>query len=351
MRSWPDLPLASAADHAACRQHLRAGSRSFHAAALLLPDTVRAPATALYAFCRVADDAVDLGTGAGLGGMRERLALAYAGRPLADPVDRAFADVVAEFAIPRALPEALFEGFAWDAAARRYEDLAALRAYAARVAGTVGVMMALLMGVRDPAVLARACDLGVAMQLSNIARDVAEDARAGRLYLPLAWLREAGIDPEAWLARPGPSPALAAVVQRLLDEADRLYRRSVAGIDRLPLACRPAIHAARLLYAEIGREVGRRGGDPFRGRAVVAWQRKLALLVLALLATPARGGDVAAPVLPEVAFLVAAALPEDAARAVPARSWWRVSDRVEWLVHLYGRLERREQLLRSTGRP
>ena len=217
MRSWPDLPLASAADHAACRQHLRAGSRSFHAAALLLPDAVRAPATALYAFCRVADDAVDLGTGdpgtgdpggsGGLGGMRERLALAYAGRPLADPVDRAFADVVAEFAIPRALPEALFEGFAWDAAARRYEDLAALRAYAARVAGTVGAMMALLMGVRDPAVLARACDLGVAMQLSNIARDVAEDARAGRLYLPLAWLREGGIDPEAWLARPGPSPA------------------------------------------------------------------------------------------------------------------------------------------------
>ncbi len=98
--------------------------------------------------------------------------------------------------------DALLEGFAWDAAGRRYDTLDDLLDYAARVAGAVGAMMAVLMGVRDPALLARACDLGVAMQLTNIARDVGEDARAGRLYLPLAWLREAGIDPDAFLADP-----------------------------------------------------------------------------------------------------------------------------------------------------
>ena len=85
-------------------------------------------------------------------------------------------------------------------------------------------MMTVLMGARDARALARACDLGVAMQLTNIARDVGEDARAGRLYLPLAWLREAGIDPEAWLARPAFSDALGSVVRRLLAPRPRALR-------------------------------------------------------------------------------------------------------------------------------
>ena len=95
-----------------------------------------------------------------------------------------------------------------------------LHDYAARVAGTVGAMMALVMETRDPRSLARACELGVAMQLTNIARDVGEDARNGRLYLPLAWMREAGLDPEAWLAAPQFVQRLARVVSRLLAEAD-----------------------------------------------------------------------------------------------------------------------------------
>ena len=259
------------ADLAACRTLLRGGSRSFHAASLLLPRSVRDPATALYAFCRLADDAIDQDSGrlAALARLRERLARAYDGRPLPIPADRALAAVLARFAIPRELPEALLEGFAWDAAGRRYETLSDLTAYAVRVAGTVGAMMAMLMGVRAPQVVARACDLGVAMQFSNIARDVGEDAAAGRLYLPVQWLREAGIDPDAWLARPTFSPALGGVVQRLLAEAEALYARAGSGVRRLPLGCRPGIGAARLLYAEIGHEVLRRGGDSVGGRAVV----------------------------------------------------------------------------------
>ncbi len=101
--------------------------------------------------------------------------------------------------MPRALPEALLEGLAWDAQARRYATLSDLYDYSARVAAAVGAMMCVLMGVRDADALARACDLGVAMQLTNIARDVGEDARERRLYLPLDWLAEAGIDPDAFL--------------------------------------------------------------------------------------------------------------------------------------------------------
>ncbi len=189
----------------------------------------------------MADDAIDGdgGHGHALARLRERLARAYDGRPLPIPADRALPELSRGSRIPRALPEALLEGFAWDAAGRRYADLAALHAYAARVAGSVGVMMALLMGARRPDALARACDLGVAMQLSNIARDVGEDARAGRLYLPLDWLREAGIDPERWLAAPVFDLALGSVVARLLRESDASLRPR-GGRHRPAANCLPA---------------------------------------------------------------------------------------------------------------
>jgi phytoene/squalene synthetase len=239
---------------------------------------VREPACALYAFCRVADDEVDGGP------TRRRPSPACASAwPRSTPAAPPSAWPTAHWPrwctirIPPALPEALIEGFAWDAEGRRYETLDDLHAYAARVAGTVGAMMALLMGTRDPAALARACDLGVAMQLSNIARDVGEDAAHGPPVPAAQWLREAGIDPDAWLAAPASQPGAGRVVRRLLDEADRAVRPRVgSGVAELPLACRPGINAARYLYAEIGHEVARRGLDPLAGRAVVSRRRKLA---------------------------------------------------------------------------
>jgi phytoene synthase len=107
----------------------------------------------------------------------------YEGRPFDAPADRAFAAIIEQFEMPRALPEALLEGLAWDATERRYEALEELYGYSARVASAVGAMMCVLMGVRDENALARACDLGVAMQLTNIARDVGEDARERRHVL------------------------------------------------------------------------------------------------------------------------------------------------------------------------
>ncbi|MEO8280203.1 MAG: phytoene/squalene synthase family protein, partial [Ideonella sp.] len=247
------------ADLAACRTALRHGSKTFLAASLLLPRSVHEPASALYAFCRLADDAVDTEAdrGQAVARLRKRLQLAYAGTPQDAAADRALAQVVARHHIPAALFDALLEGFEWDLDGRCYETLEQLHDYAARVAGAVGAMMALLMGVRSADGLARACDLGVAMQLSNIARDVGEDARMGRLYLPRAWMRQAGLDPDMWLAQPVFSPALGAVVQRLLDAADELYQRADGGVARLPLACRPGINAARFMYAAIGHEVAR----------------------------------------------------------------------------------------------
>ena len=215
-------------------------------------------------------------------------------------------------------------------------------------------MMALLMGVRSPASLARACDLGVAMQLSNIARDVGEDARMGRIYLPLSWLREAGIAPDDWLARPVHSAALASVVERLLRAADALYERVDSGVAELPLACRPGINAARFLYAGIGHEVQRRGLDSVNRRAVVPASRKAWLLGRAMVGLfPART-RVDAPPLEATAFLVdavAATAPRPAETPLKAPSRRGVNDSVVWVIDLFERLERRDQMQRTASMP
>ena len=323
------------ADLVACRALLRGGSRSFFAAGRLLPPRVMGPATALYAFCRVADDLVDDGQAtAPVVQLQRRLDRVYAGQPADHAADRALAAVVAAHRLPRALLDALLEGFAWDAAGRRYEDLEALQGYAARVAGTVGALMAVLMGARLPDVVARACDLGVAMQLSNIARDVGEDARAGRLYLPLSWLREAGIDPEAWLADPRFSPALGQVVLRLVTTADALYARADAGIARLPLACRPGIGAARHFYAAIGHRVVQAGGNSVDVRARVPGGQKVSLVARSLGGLVRPGGSVAGPPLAAVRHLVAAV----AASPGPPVA----TGRLVWLIELFAELNARQ---------
>ncbi len=340
-------PLLASADLAACRDLLRGGSRSFFAASLLLPRRVHEPATALYAFCRVADDLIDAGDNpaSALAGLKARLDDAYAGQPQAIAADRALAAVVLRHAIPRALLDALLEGFEWDAAGRRYNSLAELEAYAARVAGTVGAMMATLMGERSAEGVARACDLGVAMQLSNVARDVGEDARAGRLYLPQDWLRAAGIDPDAWLAHPSFDPALAEVVQRLLHRADQLYRRADPGIAALPRACRPGIGVARHLYAEIGQQVARHSYNSVGRRAVVPPARKLRLLARSLSAA-ARGPRPGSPspALEAAHYLVEAVVTASVSSRPAARLplWEAFDDRVAWLCALFDQLDERQ---------
>jgi phytoene synthase len=346
-RDSSDQCLASDADHDACRDAIRGGSKSFYAASWLLPEAVRRPAYGLYAFCRLADDAVDENDAkaAAVERLRARIIRAYACAPENHPADRVFADLVRLYRIPRDVPFALLEGFAWDSEERRPATLSDLRAYSARVAGTVGVMMTLLMRVRDPLALARACDLGVAMQLSNIARDVGEDARAGRLYLPADWLAEAGIDADAFLAAPAPSDALAGVIARLLAEADQLYDRARDGVARLPPSCRPAIHAAAVIYREIGREVRRRGHDSVTTRARVGSARKLSLLAEATVRAIIPQTLAPAPALPETAYLVEAVARERFPEVAPAPSALR--SRALNVLAMWERLERLERLERA----
>ena len=288
---------------------LRAGSKSFAAASLLLPARVRRPAAALYAFCRMADDAIDETDDPGaVDELRRRLDLAYEGRPFDSPIDRAFARVAAEHEMPRELMNALIEGFAWDAEGRKYATIADLCAYGARVAAAVGAMMTVLMGPRDVDTLARACDLGVAMQLTNIARDVGEDARHGRLYLPGAWLEDARVDAHSFLRNPVFDEKIGSVVERLLRYASGLYTRADVGIALLPPDCRAAIRAARLIYADLGREITRARFDSVSRRAVVSTRRKLWLVLRSLFERDnERVIDLrSAPPLPETRFLVLA---------------------------------------------
>ncbi len=335
-------PEREAADIKACRDSIRHGSRTFFAASLVLPKRVRNPSYALYAFCRLADDAVDVeAKGGEVERLRRRLDLAYAGRPIDCPADRAFARTVERHAIPYALPEGLIEGLAWDAAGRRYATLRELEAYAARVAGTVGAMMAVLMGARSEDALARACELGLAMQFTNIARDIAEDAANGRLYLPGAWLIQAGIEPEAWLRRPVFDHRVKALTLRLLRLAEGRYRRATPGIAALPPDCRPGILAARLLYAEIGRKAATMGVER---RAVVARPRQALLLARALADAPFLAPARPRAPLHAVRHLVAAA-------RLPGRS--RVENTpltaVETVIDLFTRLERNDRLARWAG--
>ncbi len=316
--------MMRAPDLAHCKEAIRHGSLSFHAASRLLPAAVRDPALVLYAFCRIADDAVDLNDEKpqAVLSLRDRLDLIYQSRPRNTPVDRAFAAVIEAHDMPRALPDALLEGLAWDAMDRRYATLSDLRAYSSRVASAVGAMMCVLMGVRDADALARACDLGVAMQLTNIARDVGEDARERRMYLPTEWLDEAGIDEAAFFADPLPDPRIRNMVKRLLLEADRLYYRSEPGIALLPFSARPGIFAARHIYAGIGGAVRRNGHDTISYRAHTYRAQKLGWLGVSMIrsaitAVMPRSAVMYAPPLDETRYLV-----EAAARATRPRGIW-----------------------------
>ena len=173
------------------------------------------------------------------------------------------------------------------------------------------------------------------MQLTNIARDVGEDARNGRLYLPRQWLREAGIDAEAWLRAPRFDTAIASIVERLLRSADALYRRAEHGVAELPRDCRSAILAARLVYAEIGTQLVREGLDSVSRRTVVSKRRKLALIAraaTAALRTPPP--LIGVPALGAVQFLVDAATTATPVAAAAGRS---VDERLAVVIGLFER--------------
>ena len=263
------------------RETIRKGSKSFAAAAALFDTETRADAEMLYAWCRHCDDVIDgqdLGHGmaapgpeaaqARLQALYAKTRAALAGEPTTDPDFAAFQRVALRRHIPERYALELLDGFAMDVAARRYETLEDTLDYCWHVAGVVGVMMALVMGVApdDLPTLRRAQDLGLAFQLTNIARDVVEDAANGRIYLPAAWLAEAGV-PEAEIAAPEHRPALFGVTERLLAAAEPYYDSALAGLPSLPFRSAWAIAAARGVYRQIGVVVRHRGARAWDQRA------------------------------------------------------------------------------------
>ncbi|HVU01262.1 MAG TPA: phytoene/squalene synthase family protein [Polyangiaceae bacterium] len=259
--------------------------KSFAFASLLLPRRGADDAAVVYAFCRRADDAVDLvpprAQGAAVAALQVELDSIYAGDAQPDPVLAAFQRVVRERGIPRQYPAELLAGMGMDADGVPYESLEALLGYCFRVAGTVGLMMSHVFSVSTDRALAHAAHLGMAMQLTNVARDVREDWERGRLYLPDELLARHGA-PGLRERLGGPFPAdagdaVARATCELLRRAEPYYRSGDRGVPLLPTRPALAVQTARLVYSDIGRIVLRRGGDPCAPRAVVPLSRKVML--------------------------------------------------------------------------
>lgn len=270
-----------------CRAVLAANSRSFSLSALLLPRAAQDHAAALYAYCRRVDDAIDLRPQpeqeAALARLHRDLAAVYAGQPAQSAELLAFRALVETRRIPVAYPHALLLGMGMDVRGARYASLDQLLLYCHRVAAVVGLMMCHVLGVRRDSALVQAAQLGIAMQLTNICRDVAEDAALGRSYLPSDWLNDAAsFDPERSSDR-GPRAGVQRVIHRLLAEADRYYEAARQGIPALPFRAGLAVRAALHLYRALGGELRLRDCDPARGRAVVPRAKQLWLVARAVL--------------------------------------------------------------------
>ncbi|MGL4541311.1 MAG: phytoene/squalene synthase family protein, partial [Polymorphobacter sp.] len=206
-------------------------------------------------------------------------AKALAGEPTGVMAFDALARVAAETALPARYPADLLTGFRSDVEERPFESEADLLTYCYHVAGVVGVMMAIVMGVSPETqeTLDRACDLGLAFQLNNIARDVVEDAGIGRRYLPGEWLDAAGL-PRDGYAAPEHRETLAGVVRRLVDMAE-LYEASARyGTPALGLRSAWAVLAAAGIYGGIGRKVRAGGAAALATRVSTTTPQKLGIV-------------------------------------------------------------------------
>ena len=282
-------PAAAHAPSAAAEATLARQGRSFHWARRLLGATHAARATRLYAFCRHLDDLVDEAASP----EAARAALAAADRDLAagrsdDPILQDGLALMRECGIEPEIARELIAGMASDAETVRVADEAELLRYCYRAASTVGLMMCRVLDAREPAAAAHAVDLGIAMQLTNLCRDVADDARMGRRYLPASLVGD--LSPADLIE---PSPALQlklrAAVARLLALAESYYASGEAGLPFLPVRARSGILVAGRVYRAIGHRLAAREHAYWEGRAFVPDWRKATITLAALTTQPLRG--------------------------------------------------------------
>ncbi|WP_294312077.1 phytoene/squalene synthase family protein [uncultured Sphingomonas sp.] len=276
---------------ATAHESIAKGSKSFAAASLLFDPATRERAWLLYAWCRACDDIAD-GQDHGhdlrpvedaprrIAEMAALTDAALKGEVVGVPAFDALRIVAAETRLPRRFAHDLIQGFRLDGDGWRPRTEDDLLAYCYHVAGVVGCMMAVIMGVDpgDEAVLDRACDLGLAFQLSNIARDIDEDARGGRCYLPSDWLAEKGIAPDAILAREH-RPALADLARRLTDRAAAFEASARVGTRALSFRSAWAVLAAARIYGTIGRKVAALGAAAWDARVTTSKGEKIAFII------------------------------------------------------------------------
>ncbi|MEO7112461.1 MAG: phytoene/squalene synthase family protein [Polyangiaceae bacterium] len=260
-------------------------SKSFALASRLLPPECRDDVVIIYAFCRHVDDAIDLVApekrSAALAELRCEIDCIYGEIVTNNDVLDAFGEVVRKNSIPRIYVDELLAGMKMDVDRAAYDSIDDLLLYGYRVAGVVGLLLCHVMKIRDASALRNAAHLGIAMQLTNISRDVLEDLEDGRVYLPSQWLGSPLTNPPT----PGARDNAIRVVERLLVLADRFYASADLGIDALPFRCALAVRTARYIYAAIGDRLRASGGDPFSGRVVVPRLTKLRLVARAFFET------------------------------------------------------------------
>ena len=288
----PTVNRAELVAHA--RASIMRGSKSFAAASRLFDRETRERVWLLYAWCRACDDIADAQDHGGVLGaqsdpaarfatIRALTSLALMGEATGDPAFDALGVVAGECRLTRRMAEDVIAGFALDSEGWRPQDEADLLRYCFHVAGAVGVMMAAVMGVprEDEDTLGRACDLGLAFQLANIARDVAEDDAAGRCYLPAEWLDEAGI-PHGEIMRAEHRERLLPLVHRLCDMAETYEASARIGAARLPPRSRWAVLSAAGIYGAIGRAVKRAGEAALERRVTTSSFAKAGFVLLGL---------------------------------------------------------------------
>jgi phytoene synthase len=261
------------------RETMAQGSASFRAATRLFDRPLREDVWALYAWCRYCDDEIDgqeLGHGFQPMTRDERLARL---QPTAEPPFQALERVASHHALDDQWPQELLDGFAMDVEERRYRTTDELLEYCWGVAGVVGVMMAAIMGATTTPVLRRAQDLGLAFQLTNIVRDIMEDAEAGRLYVPEQTLARAGAPANPAALTQARREAVFQAALELLDLAEAYYASSRAGLRALPFRAALATAAARGVYREIGRRIRRAGPHALDARMTVPRRIKLFLVL------------------------------------------------------------------------
>jgi 15-cis-phytoene synthase len=288
----PPAARAALVEHA--RHAIARGSKSFAAASRLFDRATRERVWLLYAWCRACDDmadAQDMGGALGdQGATAEAVAQihsltgrAMAGEATGNPAFDALTVLRSETAISQTMLDDVVAGFELDADGWRPRSEADMLRYCYHVAGAVGALMAAVMGVAesDADTLDRACDLGLAFQLANIARDIAEDHAAGRCYLPQEWLEQAGI-PASALTAPEHRGALVALVARLCELAGHYEASARVGAARLRFRQRWAVLSAAGIYGEIAREVKRRGADAIEQRVHTGKADKVRFVLRAL---------------------------------------------------------------------